>query len=164
MRVKKHSILLLEVLIAFAIIVLCIFPLIYPHAAMAKAQKEFVQKVRLNHAITLLYGQIYQDLLANRIEWTDISNKRRFEIPPADLQKFVPEYLPYKGWYQFELKSQKPSQPQDKMAYIYTLKFTFEPVKPIKKKQKTPKPLEYNYQIFILRDLKAQDQSPADEE
>lgn len=164
MRIKKRSLLLLEVLIAFAIIVLCIFPLIYPHAAMAKAQKEFVQKVQLDHAVTLLYGQIYQDLLTNKIEWPDIINKRRFEVTPEDLQKFIPDYLPYKGWYQFELKSQKPPQFQDKTAYIYFLKFTFEPIKISKKNQKNSKPLEYIYQVFILRDLKAQDHSSADEE
>ena len=120
-RFKRRTILLLEVLIAFAIIVLWVFPLIYPHAAMARSQREFIKKIELDHAVTLLFAQVYQDLLTNKIEWNDIESKRRFEITPQDLQKLNRwSSLPFKGYYYFEPVIHKPKSqtPQETTAYI----------------------------------------------
>lgn len=167
---KRRPILLLEVLIAFAIIVLCIFPLIYPHAAMAKAQREFIKKIELNHTVELLFAQIYQDLLTNKIDWGDIENKRRFELTPQDLEKLNNnKSLPYQGHYYFEEVIHKPKAqtPQDITAYIFNVVFKFYPQYETKKttlKGQTKKTLEYKYKIFILRDLKTAPQDSKTEE
>lgn len=157
MQTKRRPILLLEVLIAFAIIVLCIFPLIYPHAAMAKAQREFIKKIELDHVVTLLFAQIYQDLLMNKIEWNEIENKKKFEILPQDLQKLNQgRSLPYKGYYRLESIKHKPKSPQETTAYIYELTLKFTPQFKIKKFKlggSSKDHLEYKYQIFILHDL-----------
>ncbi len=160
MYIKRHPILLLEVLIAFAIIVLCIFPLIYPHAAMARTQREFIKKIELDHVVTLLFAQVYQDLLTNKIEWGDIESKKGFEIMPQELKKLNNgRSLPYKGYYRFEQILHKPKSqtPQETTAYLYNLIFKFSPQyasKKIGQKKPIKKSLEYKYKVFILRDLR----------
>lgn len=171
MQIKRRPILLLEVLIAFAIIVLCIFPLLYPHAAIARAQREFIKKIELDHAITLLFAQIYQDLLTNKIEWMDIESKKKFEVTPQDLQKLNQgKTLPFKGYYRFETVKHKPKSQtvQETNAYIYELIFKLTPqyeVKRIRLRAPSKRALEYRYKIFILRDLKTTPESekPQDE-
>lgn len=165
MQSKRRPILLLEVLIAFAIIVLCIFPLIYPHAAMAKAQREFIKKIELDHVVTLLFAQIYQDLLTNKIEWSDIESKRKFEITPQNLQKLNHDKsLPFTGYYRFEPVIHKPKSqtPQETTAYIYDLTFKFYPQPKNKKitlKGRSKMSLKYKYKVFVLRDLRANKES-----
>lgn len=164
MQIKKRHILLLEVLIAFAIIVLCIFPLIYPHAAMAKSQREFIKKIELDHVVTLLFSQVYQDLQTNRIPWSDIEGKRKFELLPETLKKLNDDRsLPFKGYYAFEPIIQKPkaTTSQETTAYLYHVVFKFYPQ--IASKEKKKKPLEYKYKIFILRDLRT-DKEPVNQE
>lgn len=157
---KKRPILLLEVLIAFAIIVLCIFPLIYPHAAMARAQREFIKKIELDHAVTLLFAQIYQDLLTNKIQWEDIEGKRKFEVTPLELQKLNKgSQLPFAGYYRFEPVIHKPKSqtPQETTAYIFDLVLKFHPSmegKKIRLKGQSKKSQKYKYKIFLLRDLR----------
>jgi hypothetical protein len=157
---KRRPILLLEVLIAFAIIVLCIFPLIYPHAMMAKSQREFIHKIELDHAVTLLFAQIYQDLLTNKIEWADIEGKKQFEISQQDLQKFSQgKKLPFTGSYSFKPVIHKPKSqtPQETTAYIFTLTFNFQPqyITPkMRFKSRSKAGLKYKYKLFILRDLR----------
>lgn len=151
---KRRHILLLEVMIAFAIIVLCIFPLLYPHAMIAKTQREFIQNIELDHAVTLLFSQVYQDLQSNRIEWGDIENGKKFEIAPQDLQKYNNDkLLPFKGSYRFKKKYQKPTNAQSSgvTAYIYQVIFTFFPSQKVKNGKNTSR---YIYEIFILRDLR----------
>lgn len=156
---KKRHILLLEVLIAFAIIVLCIFPLIYPHAAMAKSQREFIKKIELDHAVSLLFGQIYQDLQRNKIEWNDIEGKRKFEITPDELRTLNHgKSLPYKGYYYFEEILHKPKRQiqTEATAYLFRLIFKFQPQyeSKTKKSKKSAKNFEYKYKVFILHDLR----------
>lgn len=160
MYCKRRPILLLEVLIAFAIIVLCIFPLIYPHAAMAKSQREFIKKIELDHVVTLLFAQIYQDLQTNKIEWSDIESKKIFEVSAQDLMKLNNgKSLPFKGVYSFEEVIHKPRSqtPQETTAHIFNLIFRFSPQHEVRRKgqkRAAKKTQVYKYKIFILRDLR----------
>ena len=73
-EVKKRYVSLLEVLIAFALIVLCVLPLIYPHVAMFKSQKAFIRKVELDHVVNLLYAKILEKLYMNSIPWQELGD------------------------------------------------------------------------------------------
>lgn len=162
LKIKHRSILLLEVLIAFAIIVMCIFPLIYPHVALVKAQKEFIQKIEIDHAVTLLFGQIYQDLHTNQIAWKDIEAKKRFELSEQDFKKFnAGKALPFKGYYYFEPLIYKPkNQPKEETsAHLMNLIIKLYPQSSIRSR-KAQKALEYKYKVFILRNPKSTQQEP----
>jgi hypothetical protein len=140
-------------MIALAIIVLCIFPLLYPHAALARAQREFLHKIHLDHAVSLVFADIYHDLLNNKISWDAIQNKTHFEIDPTLLNRYAGKKLPFNGYYYFEKEKQKPksNDPQENYAYLFRLHFVFSP---LNSKDKTPKKTEYIYKIFIFRDLR----------
>jgi hypothetical protein len=156
MRKQRRQILLLEVMIALAIIVLCIFPLIYPHAALARSQRTFLHKIDLDHVITLIFSDIYQDLQKNQYEWADIQSQRHFDIDPDRLKKYNGnKALPYKGYYYFEEEIHKPKSTTDQQtfAYIYKVRFVFHPI-PEKKIPNPKDELKYDYKVFILRELR----------
>lgn len=158
---KRRHILLLEVMIAFAIILLCIFPLLYPHVMIAKAQKEFIQKIELDHAVTLLFGQVYQDLLSNKIEWRDIEGMRKFDVSDEELKKYNQDrFLPFKGSYRFKKIKQKPpaSQNPEATANLYEITFSFAKLNTLKNKLTKSKnnTSKYVYQVYILRDIRTE--------
>ncbi len=151
---------LLEVLIAFTLIVLCIFPLISPHVAMYRSQIKFIKQIELDHAINLLYAKILEKLYMNSIAWSDLDH-RIFPIDTTVLNEIAFDHpLPYIGSYNFfEIKPRfKPKKKHVPLSiYLYTLTFNFLP----KEFEKSPadikekKTLKYQYDVFIIRDLRA---------
>lgn len=142
---KKHFT-LLEVLIAFALIVLCVLPIISPHVAIYKAQRSFVKKIELDHVVNLLYANIYEDIQKNKIPWEKLEDKTIFPISSellTNLNNKKP--LPYVGTYQFEKQDSKPNPPGPLSVYVFKLLFKFQHPK--------EKPLEYEYKIFMVRNL-----------
>lgn len=107
-KLNKRHVTLLEVLIAFMLVAMCIFPLLYPHVAMFKDQAQFVNQIKLDHAINQLYADVYQKLQENQIPWGSIEQGQVF---PVDLSTDKSDPLPYKGQYQFKIYKTKPSQP-----------------------------------------------------
>jgi hypothetical protein len=82
-KVQRRHQSLLEVLIAFALIALCVLPLIYPHVAIYKAQNKFARKLELDHVVNLLYGKVLEKLYMNTIPWADLAqttSKRRIVL------------------------------------------------------------------------------------
>ena len=127
-------------MIAFAIIVLCIFPLLYPHAAITRSQKDFLKKIELDHFVTLQFGHIYEKLLVNEVRFEDIQNQKHFEIEAKKPG--------FKGYYYFsqEPGKVKSNEQNDTFAYIYNLNFVFEKVF-----SKKDKPMTYTYKVFIMK-------------
>src|ERR1700722_13895 len=82
----KRPFLMLEVLIAFALITLCATPLIYPHVSMIKAQKEFINKMKINHSVNLIYVNILEKLHRNEIPLQDIEDKKLFNVEAEELK------------------------------------------------------------------------------
>lgn len=141
---KKRYVSLLEVLIAFMIVAMCIFPLLYPHVAMFKDQAQFVNQIRLDHTINQIYADVYQKLEENQIPWGSIEQSQTF---PVDLSKTTPS-LPYKGHYQFKIDSTKPSGPSPISFNKIMLNFYFWDANA---SNETPPKYQVSYKIFIAR-------------
>ena len=158
MKVKKRCIVLLEVLIAFALVALCAIPLIYPHIAVLKSEKEFIAKVELDHLVNLLFANRLEKLYKKEIPWNDIEGGKEFPIDEILLQSIsYNKPLPFQGTYRFtEEKHKPPKQPED-AVYIFKLTFSFTP-KWINKKafkaEDQQKPLQYEYLVAIERKVK----------
>ncbi|MBS4167333.1 MULTISPECIES: type II secretion system protein [unclassified Neochlamydia] len=163
---SRRHVLLLEVLIAFALTGLCIFPLIYPQVVIAKSQREFIKKIELDRVVTLLFAQIYQDLFTNKINWADIEEKKSFSLSAEDLKALNQQQsLPFKGSYHFEPiihKPKKNTSQQKSTAYLIHLIFKFTSDLTPKNKINVQQPLVYKYKIFILRDLRGSKLAPQD--
>jgi hypothetical protein len=149
---------LLEVLIAFALVAMCVLPLIYPHVAMLKSQNAFIRKVELDHTVNLIYARVLEKLYANTIPWGELG-QTVFPVDNALLNE-IPYQKPFYfiGSYNFfEVPPRfKPKDPGDYSLYLYKLTFNFLPVEyakasdEVKKKQA----LKYQYDVFVVRDLR----------
>ena len=152
--VQRRPILLLEVIIAFALVALCALPLIYPHVFILRSEKTFVSTVELDHFVNLLFVDRLQKLFQNEIPWEDIERGKPIHIDDT-LQKSLgnEELLPFIGTYRFIPKSKKASKEGDHAAYIYFLEFTFEPKKSAFVGN-TQEKYTYTYEIAIERKSK----------
>nr|WP_249274174.1 type II secretion system protein [Parachlamydia sp. AcF125] len=141
-------------MIAFALVVLCVFPLIAPHSAMLRNQTSFIRKVELDHLVNLLFGHLVEQLYANKIPWQDLENETIFPITEELLKEagFTAE-LPFEGTYTFVEKQRKPKKEDNKfneyVLYIFELKFAFHP----KGEKPTQDEQIYAYPFFLARNL-----------
>ena len=155
-RLNKRFFLLLEVLIAFIIVVFCAIPLVYPHTAMLKAQNQFVRKMELDHAVNLLYGNILEKLYLNKLNWTDI-NQTTFDITDEMWKEaHYNKPLFYKGTFAFVEEKHKPKKIENYNLFQFKLVFTFIPKELEKGKEelKQANKINYTYTVFIVRDLR----------
>lgn len=144
-KVTRRYSLLLEVLIAFTIVVLCILPLLYPHVSILRSQQDMVNTVELDHMVNLLYAKTLEKLYLNEIPWSTLEGKKVVPID-ADLVKDCGFGCPtpYSGTFQFIEIKHKPKTVKDVGLYLFLLKYEF-------KKKGDTKGKEYKYQVLIKR-------------
>lgn len=153
---RKRHIVLLEVLIAFALVALCVLPMIYPLVYILKSEREFIETIELDHIVNLLYGNRLQKLYLNEIGWSDIEEHKPVEISSSMLQEIgYNRPLPFDGTYEFVIEKRKPPPPDDRL-YLVKLIFSFNPKKAAKQSSteydvKKSKQFVYEYKIFIER-------------
>lgn len=151
-RVRKRYFLILEVLIAFALIVLCLFPLLVPQVFILKSQARFINKVKLDHLVNLLYGHVTKELFINRIEWKDIEGQTTFPITQDEVANLGFPPLFKDGYYNLKIVDQKPKIKENEPEptyFLYVLALTFS----FKINEQDEKPANYTYNIFVARNL-----------
>lgn len=150
MITKKRHVALLEVLIAFALIVLCLLPIIYPQVAVVRAESKFIDTVELDHCVHLLFAQTLEKLYLNEIDWAEIENGKEIPIDHHQLEQVGCNHdLQYSGNVKFQLNKKKPPGEAEKSVYLYTLIFTFND-----QGKGSSKPLIYEYHLTIERRIK----------
>lgn len=147
-KVQKRSFTLLEVLIALALIVGCIIPLIYPHVVLFQAQNAFVSEMKVDRLVQTLYADTLVSLYRNEIPWNELESEKEVTIDPAILKNAgIPTGL-FSGKTQWKIEYSKPKPPQERTVYLLELTFTFDFLQ-----ESTHKPLVYRYDIFVERIL-----------
>lgn len=104
-KVSKRPMLLLELMIAFMLVVLCAFPLLYPHFYMIKAEKEAICTIELDRLIGFIYADIIVKLYRNEIPWSEIESNQAYPIDKLMLSNQLVQQLTatqYTGSYSFE--------------------------------------------------------------
>ena len=150
---SKRPVLLLEVMIAIALIVMVAIPLIYPHIYLLKAQRHFMDKVELDHVVNLLYVDAVERLYMNTFTWTSILNKLEYEIDASDLKKIgYDKPVPFKGKYRFAVDTYKPKGKESSSFTLYLLTLDYE-FSPAKESVTEFNQLKYHYVLFVVRDL-----------
>lgn len=156
-KLRKRHFLLLEVLIAFAIVIFCAIPLIAPHVDMYKAQREWLDKEELDHVVNLLYADLLEKLYLNTIDWAELRAEPEVTITPQMIREAgYNKPLFFNGKYKFEIKKFKPKNEDKFNFYLFNLKMTFVPTflkNPTTETLKA-KTIEYVYTIFIVRNLR----------
>ncbi len=154
--VKKRHILLLEILIALAILTMCILPLLSPHATILNQQQRFLKKTTLDHVVSLLYVDVLEQLQKNIIPWQSIQEHAQIAIDGEMLKRVgFDRPFPFNGTFRFDEKphekSGEPSIKGDKNTgwYVYKLvvTFVFTPTDSKKEKEKYIFP----YRLTLLR-------------
>jgi hypothetical protein len=151
---KRYSI-LLEVMIAFALVVLCALPLLYSHTYILREQQAFLQKIKLDHIVNLLYAQFYERLQTNEIPWESIVDGTPRPIDPLTIKQLNNNQpLPFQGQYQLKIEKRKPKGKEEPFTLnLLKLTFTFTASGLIR-------PYTYEYLIFAGRQLQQTEPDP----
>lgn len=150
-RRRRHQ-LLLEVMIAFALIVICVIPLLQPHWFMLRFQQDFIKQVELDHVVNLLYGDMVAKLYANELDWRILENSKLEEIDESMLSHVgITKNFPFKGTYQFKVLDKKSSKTVELAVYRFSLDFKFTKLDD-NKDLNTPEQI-FHYELTVVRDL-----------
>ena len=142
---NKHYFLLLEVIIAFALVAMCTLPLVYPLVSVVKVQKNFLNRIELDLAVSNMYGELLIKLYQNEIQWSSIQQKEIFPVSEEMWdQAGYPDPLPFEGYYQLSFLKQKAEKKGDLSASFVKLKLEFTD-------KTSNKQLVYEYKICILK-------------
>lgn len=165
---KRHY-LLLEVMIAFILVALCVLPLISPHVFILKEQKVAIQKIELDHIVNLVYADIIERLYKNEISWSDLNSERSFPIDEALLHRIGwSKPISYHGEYRFRVDKYKPKkQPAPYTLYLFDLTLGFLPQEIANggtNRQKEEQQIKYEYKIFVERNLGGEEGADQEQE
>jgi len=105
-RVVKRPILLLEVLIALALVALCAIPLLAPQTDMIRAERRFLNEIEADRLANVVFADIVQKMYENLIPWEALYGEAEVPI----------EGKGAKISYQFENLYGKPSKQDPKYA------------------------------------------------
>lgn len=134
---------MLEVMIAFTLIALCAIPLIYPHVSMVKAQKESINKMKVNHAAKLILVNVLEKMYKGTITLNDIQEEKTFEVTSAELN----EIAGYNATYQFSSEKHKERDASGFTVHKATLSLNFT------SKTNSEKKLAFEQLIFFASKL-----------
>lgn len=158
---NKRPILLLEVLIACAIVILCTTALLSPQVEMAIAQQRMVRDSELHHWVNYFYAsELLEKMYSKRIPWESIIDKQPVSLDSSRLAE-----LAFTGSYKFTTIWHKPlKQEGTKNFYVMKVTFTFTDLWDKIPGTDKPRTLEYNYELFIEHNQKASDVAPPEAE
>lgn len=140
----RRPFLMLEVLIAFALVLLSAIPLIYPHVSMIKAQHELINKININHSANLIYVSLLEKLHKNEIPLIEIESGKIFNLEQENLKSV----FGYKATYQFFLQKVKKRNADGLKTYLVTMQLKFIP-------NSGQKSVTYDYSVFIASQKQA---------
>ena len=148
---KRCYFMLIEVLIAFAFVLIGILPLIYPHFFIYREQHKFIEKINTDIAVNEFYAIILEQLQQNQISWGIIELKQPIPIT-SDFWARSQQYNktpPFTGSYQFHIIIGKKNDQYG--LYRVGLTITIPPKTFKNEAEKAKKTLTYTYEIFVTR-------------
>ncbi len=153
---------LIEVLISFMIIVMCILPLLYPHSFILREQSSFLQKIDQDHTVNLLYGKILERLYTKEISFGELTRGQEFGITDDFIRSVggTPDSR-LKGKYFFTVEKSKSNEEKTETAFLIRLTFVFYDRDNPDNKGKT---FTYPYKIFVFHTSVNQPETEPNEE
>ena len=155
--VQKRRLTILEVLIAFFLVVVCLLPLVFPHTAIYLAQQEFIQTIACDRIAGFVFLDVLEKLHKNEIPWEDIKNGTVFSIPD---QLLVEHAAPFKGTYRFFPRKDKIDDDSKYAVYLFDVLIQFENPRqkanpnPDENPEESANPCTYSYLTVMIHDPK----------
>jgi len=134
-RLNKRPILLLEVLIAFALVALCAIPLLAPQVGMIRSERRFLNEIEADRLANVIFTDIVEKMYQREISWEALFNQE--EVPVNWVS-----HPPYAITYRFVLKQGKPTKSDPQYA-LFNLWVTMA------SKEET---LTFEYEIFVEKE------------
>lgn len=128
-KLRKCYMILLEIMVALALVTLCVLPLLAPRAFMLNEQRKLIQNMKLDHLVSLLYVEILEGLHKNEIAWNDVMGHANFPINEALLTRLSADAsIPYglSGSYRFDTIRCKTNKEKGLMMPLLNLTFIFQ--------------------------------------
>jgi len=117
MKRQKRPALLLEVLIAAALIALAAIPIIASQAELVAKERQFIQEISLDAKVNLIYIALMQRMYEGKIGIADIEGGNTFPIDATLLEESgVKGNFPLESTYVFKVLKKKSNE--EKSAYI----------------------------------------------
>lgn len=149
---NKRPFTLLEVLIAFSLVVLCVIPLIYPHSYIYKETKHFVNEIYLDRYVGALNADILHHLYQQQIPWEEIERSGPFPITDELLKRAqIQASFPWKGAYWFAVVREKNDKEDQDHVYRMNLVFAFLPKGSTKELSQEPPSRVYRFPFVLQR-------------
>lgn len=124
---------------------------------MLKEEKNFVNEIKFERSVDLIFSNILERLYRNQIAWEDILSGNWIPVDHTyykyDSKLFT--HYPYKGQYKFHVVHQKEKgKPEGQFELQMTLAFK-------NLKDKNEKEKEFKYTLAVTRKLKHGQETPA---
>lgn len=140
-RRKKRPFLLLEVMIAFAIVALCMLPLIVPNVWMITVGRSSIRDLEQERYVNLIYASIVEKLYENKIPWS-ILDVKKTQTPspwtPDELPENIPEGWNYIVQVFFKMIGRRENDPD---SHLLEVKLYLQ--------RPNNKPLTYTYLLYL---------------
>lgn len=156
-KIKRHlkrPMILLEVLIALALISLCMIPLISPHVTLIQQQKRFVTTMEMDRVVNLMYVDVLERLQKNEIPWRAIQEKQALPIDDI-VERIQEKKIPLTGSFQFGEVHHKENDTTGWHVYELSITFTIFP-------KNASKPLVFPFTVPVIRHVVTND-TPQDD-
>lgn len=149
LRKKRRPFLLLEVLIALAIVSLCAIPLIAPNLWLIKAEKEFLQTIENDRIAHLIFLHVVENLYNNVYSWENLKNNEEI---PFSLESIpaIPENWPFEVTVRSKVAQSKTGLTDEHSFNLLEITITIKKTPEIKGE----KDLIVKNLIFVERNLK----------
>lgn len=92
-RVKRRHLTLLEVLIAFLLIVIAAIPLLAPYPYIFKAEESFINEIEMDRLSALYYVDFIQKVYRREINPNEIEDEQEFPIEAKLPIPYTARYL-----------------------------------------------------------------------
>lgn len=143
---NRRSFLLLEVLIAFLILTVCLIPLIKTPLLFYRSEVEQLEKIERENLADWTFSEIKEGLYLGRIPWRELPGKEMgvvdFFLPEAKIKLLDSEKVIGRT---FSLKCMKEKVDVESLYRIYQVKIHFTPA------LRDTKSHSYSYQIIVRK-------------
>lgn len=119
---RKNNSLLIEILIAFTLVILCIFPLLNPHLKMITYEQKKLEVTKLDRTLELLTSTIIKNLYENLYDWEQMVSGYQFPFYEHELKTSH-----YSGYWEVEKTETKKGKGQGHTYNLLTLRLTLFP-------------------------------------
>lgn len=165
-KASKKPFLLLEVMIAIALITLCILPMLSPFVRIYQAERNSTREIHATLVLSQLHVSFIERLHKIEIPWGDLVSG---EVQPLSSPALAA--LGYEGYRLVTISKNKP--PKDPIYFLFNIDYllipsTFTPLNPSPELFQSPpadkKTLKIHYKLFASRLPPKNAETPLEEE